>query len=400
MTTAWPTVPIKECCSVVGGATPRRDNAEYWGGSIPWVTPKDISDLDQPYFDSPPEYITQAGYESAATYLVPSGTVLLTSRAPIGNLAIAARQLCTNQGFKSLVPGESVDSSYLYWCMKRLVPKLQAAGNGATFKEVSKAVVEQFEIPLPPKAEQEHVATILNKADTIRRKRQQAIQLADEFLRSVFFEMFGVNAVGQEEWPQMTVGELLEEKPNSIRTGPFGSQLRHSEFVEEGVPVLGIENIVTNEFRWTRARCLPEERFEELKRYQVFPGDLIVTIMGTTGRVAIVPEDLPVCMSTKHLCVMTLNRELVEPVFLWASLLLDQRVRNQAKVAGGGAIMEGWNMGIIKSLELSLPPLPAQQRLREIVAFVNNYKKRLGQSGEMAKDLFGSISQRAFNGEL
>ena len=129
-----PFVALKDCCTVVGGATPKREVGENWGNDVPWVTPKDLSKLSGPYLDDAPEYISSTGFESCATYLLPEKSILLTSRAPIGNVAIAKREMCTNQGFKSLVPGDKVNHLYLYYCIKYLSPKLQSLGNGATFK--------------------------------------------------------------------------------------------------------------------------------------------------------------------------------------------------------------------------------------------------------------------------
>jgi type I restriction enzyme S subunit len=112
-------VPLGECCRIVSGSTPKRNKAEYWDGDIPWVTPKDLSKLDSPILKDAPEKITQAGYTSCSTTLMPEGSILFSSRAPIGHVAIAGRAMCTNQGFKSLVPGDKVHSPYLYWCMRQ-----------------------------------------------------------------------------------------------------------------------------------------------------------------------------------------------------------------------------------------------------------------------------------------
>lgn len=189
---SWPLVKLKDCCKVVGGATPKREVPGYWDTpDIPWVTPKDVSNLSSPVLEDAPEYISEAGFRGCSTSMLPKGSVLVTSRAPIGNIAIAGRDLCTNQGFKSLIPNVGVDGLYLYYCMKRSSERLQALGNGATFKEVSKKIVEDFVIPLPPLAEQKRIASILDKADAIRRKRQQALQLTDDFLCAVFLDMFG-----------------------------------------------------------------------------------------------------------------------------------------------------------------------------------------------------------------
>jgi type I restriction enzyme S subunit len=122
--------------------------------------------------------------------------------------------------------------------------------------------------------------------------------------------------------------------------------------------------------------------------------------MGTTGRVAVAPSELLECMSTKHLCVLTLNKEIIDPVFLWATLLYDRIVRDQAKISGGGAIMEGWNMAIIKKLKIRVPPIGLQKNFRSIydrkIKIGKDYRAALKQGNIF----FNSLSQRAFSGVL
>src|SRR5690606_30819990 len=123
---------------------------EYWGGDIAWVTPKDLSDLSSPILEDTPEKITEEGLRNCSASILPTGSVLFSSRAPIGHIAITGRPMATNQGFKSLIPGPEVDSRYLYRVMRFLTPSIVHLGRGATFKEVSKEIVEKIEIPLPP----------------------------------------------------------------------------------------------------------------------------------------------------------------------------------------------------------------------------------------------------------
>ena len=195
---------------------------------------------------------------------------------------------------------------------------------------------------------------ILNRAANIERLRARAAERLGEFVPALFAKMFG-REKDRADWSIAKVEDLVTSTRGKIRTGPFGSQLRHSEFTEDGVPVLGIDNVVTNRFRWTKARCLPREKYEKFTRYRVYPDDVLITIMGTTGRACVAPSDLPECMSTKHLCILTLDRSLVEPTYVWGSLLFDSSVRNQTRVHAQGQIMEGWNSKIVRNLRLRIP---------------------------------------------
>ena len=136
--------------NIVNGSTPSTDVSEYWNGDILWATPTDFGNLRSIYIENTERKITQAGLDSCSTTLLPVGTVLLTSRAPVGNLAIAKKPMCTNQGFKSFVPKESVSSLYLYFAIKKIVPEIQKISHGNTFTEITKELVSDFKIPLPP----------------------------------------------------------------------------------------------------------------------------------------------------------------------------------------------------------------------------------------------------------
>ena len=164
-------VKLEECCTIQGGATPKRNVDSFWGEGLDWFTPKDLSSLNTKEIGRAPEQVTDEGLNSCSAKLIPANSLLLSSRAPIGHLAITTQDCCTNQGFQSLIPKQGVvDIEYLYFVMKWSVPRLQDMGRGATFKEISKAIVKGFEIPLPPLEEQKRIAGILDEADRVRKR--------------------------------------------------------------------------------------------------------------------------------------------------------------------------------------------------------------------------------------
>ena len=192
MTATWVRTTLGEIAEIVSGATPKTSEGEYWGGDVPWVTPKELSSLEGSTIDSTERTLTAAGLKSCAASLLPPRSVLLSSRAPIGLVAINDVPMATNQGFKSLIPdGDRVDSKFLYWWLRCHRARLEAMGNGATFKEVSKKVVDGVAIDLPPIDEQRRIAVLLDAAEALRAKRRQALAKVDDLIQAVFVDIFG-----------------------------------------------------------------------------------------------------------------------------------------------------------------------------------------------------------------
>ena len=140
---SWRIEEIRDIADVVGGSTPSTDEDGYWGGDIPWATPTDITGLSGKDISETNDNITEEGLDSASTHLLPPYSVLMTSRATIGECAVNTVEMATNQGFKSLAPKEDVETWYLYYRMLEIAPFLESLGAGSTFDEVQR-VIEVF----------------------------------------------------------------------------------------------------------------------------------------------------------------------------------------------------------------------------------------------------------------
>ena len=269
---------------------------------------------------------------------------------------------------------------------------------GATQKAITNAKIKTLPILLPPLHEQKRIAGILDAADALRAKRREALAQLDTLLQSTFLGMFGEPV--RSGWTMVTVETLASSQSGAIRTGPFGSQLLHSEFVDEGIRVLGIDNAVANEFREGKPRFITAQKYEELRRYTVRPRDVLITIMGTCGRCAVVPDGICTAINTKHLCCVTLDHGRCLPEFMHAYFLEHPIARRYLERSAKGAIMSGLNMGIIKALPIPVAPLDLQRRFAAIVHSVEQQKTR--QRAHLAEldTLFASLQSRAFRGDL
>lgn len=163
----WIECKISDIGTVVGGATPSTKKAEnYEGGNISWITPKDLSTFSGRYIKRGERNITETGLKSCSTQLMPKNTVLFSSRAPIGYVAIAANEVCTNQGFKSVIPNENTDALFLYYLLKYNKDKIESMGSGTTFKEVSGNTMKNIVVSAPTdKKVQENIASVLGSID-------------------------------------------------------------------------------------------------------------------------------------------------------------------------------------------------------------------------------------------
>ena len=397
----WPLVRLASVVQFIGGGTPSRSDSSYYRGAIPWVTPKDMK---VPEIFESQDKITETAVAESSARMIPADSVLLVVRSGVLKhtlpVCIARVPLAINQDIKALVCSAELDPAFLRHCLRAKSRTILSWVRATTADNLPVARLHALEIPLPPLPEQRRIAAILDQADAIRRKRQESLDLLDELLAGGYRALLGPGAPGYASWPESRISELAHPSKGSIRTGPFGSALRHSEFVDSGIAVLGIDNAVRNRFAWGERRYISEAKYDGLRRYTVRPGDVIITIMGTTGRSAVVPEDVPLAISTKHLAVITVDRARIEPLFLSHAIHSDPIVLAQMASETRGAIMAGLNLEIIKRLRLRVPPVDVQQCFAAIVRHIDQTRVELRASFGESVRLCESLFQRAFRAGL
>ncbi|WP_417725634.1 restriction endonuclease subunit S [Salipiger sp.] len=385
----WPVVALGEVAEIErGGVAPERieTGTEYLG-------------LE--HIESGGEIVSrqtvEAGELASTKFVFDSRHLLYGKLRPyLAKIALPDFEGVCSTDILPVMPGRNLDRRYLAYFLRQpsMVEFARNRSTGANLPRLSPKELAQFSIPLPPLKEQKRIAGILDQAAQLCRFRTRALDTLNTLGQAIFHEMFVANS--SPDWPTVPIEQITD----NMRTGPFGSQLLHSEFVEKGIPVLGIDNAVSNEFRWAKERYISSEKYEQLKRYTVLPGDVLVTIMGTCGRCAVVPEDIPTAINTKHLCCLTLDQERVDPYFLQAALLSHPNVLRQLGIEAKGAVMPGMNMGIIKALKVPLPPVELQHNYAGRLGVIKKSRSQAQIANQAIETLFASLQHRAFRGEL
>ena len=181
---------LGDICEIVSGSTPKTSIEEYWDGDVKWITPAEL-DNDSYIITDTVRKITELAVKKTGLSSFPEGTVILSSRAPIGKVAIAGCEMYCNQGFKNLICSEKINNKYLYWFLKGNTEFLNSLGRGATFKEISKQIVANIEINIPDYERQMEIAEHLEKINELIKLRRQELEKLDELIKARFVELFG-----------------------------------------------------------------------------------------------------------------------------------------------------------------------------------------------------------------
>jgi type I restriction enzyme S subunit len=398
-------IHLSEICYVFNGKTPSK--LEQRGTGHPVLKIKDID--EEGNFRGKIESFVEIELASKFKQKLIKKNDILILNAAHNSDYVATKMYFAGTETENILPTgewtlvraneEKIIPAFLYFWF-------QTAKTRKLIKEIVKGIhlypkdVASLKINLPTLEEQRRITEVLEKANSVRKKRKQINKKLDKLLQSGFLELFSKNNSDYGKWPIFSINELASPDKGSMRTGPFGSDLLHSEFVDEGICVIGIDNAVKNKFEWKEKRFITPEKFEKLKRYTLHPRDVIITIMGTTGRSAVVPDDIPLSINSKHLAAITLNKLEANPYFISYSIHSDPFILNQIKKNNKGAIMEGLNLGIIKELKIRKPPIELQNKFEEFYWKIDNLKNKSIKSELKLENLFDSLMQQAFNGEL
>lgn len=379
----WERLKIKDVATVIGGSTPKTEVSEYWGGNNYWVTPAELT--GDKYVSSTVRCITDLAVQKASLTLMPVGTVLLTSRAPIGKVAITRSPMYCNQGFKNIVCGESVYNEFLYYYLKYNVGYLQSLGTGATFKEISKKVVENITIALPPYEEQKRIAAELDLLSGIIEGKSEQIRDVDRLYLSVFYDTFGNPVSNLKGWKAIPLSDVTTLITDGSHYSPKDNERGTNR-------MLSVKDMGSRGFDYTNCKWITYDEFVKLEAAgcRPQPDDVLVAKDGSYFKRIFVYRSEAAEAILSSIAIVRPNKSIVTPEFL-CTLLSTPDIYNlvEERYLTGTAIKRVILKGL-RQLKIIVPPLEMQKDFSKKVWRLDTMRRLIDESKKEAEKLFDS----------
>lgn len=447
----WKWVNLEDIGIVVSGGTPSTKDPEFWNGNIPWITPADLSGYEDVYIQKGIRNISQVGLEYSSAHLLPENSIVFSSRAPIGYVAITKNDLATNQGFKNLIlPSDLINPKFVYYYFKTIKELAESMASGTTFLELSASKFKQIPFPLAPINEQEKIVekveelfseldSILSNFEILNSKLEvywfaeinsffkgkkeyiikDTIIAPQKILEEIEENRFllekkynGRNNIDNQSvvgfdlpnhWKLVKLSDLYVDPVDSIADGPFGSNLKSDDFQEFGYPVLKIQNIDRNKLNSKNITFISKEKFEFLKKHHFTSGDIIITKLGSPlGKACIVPDNLGDGVIVADLIRIKQN-EYINSKFLMYSLN-SPYIISQIEKLSKGTTRQRITLNDVRNLVFVFPNLEEQElivrNIEELDDEINSLSNIINESCNNIRILKQKILQDSFSGSL
>jgi len=378
---------LGDICEIVTGATPKTNIKEFWDGDINWITPAELTE-DTYIINESLRKITTEGVEKTGLKSFPKGTVILSSRAPIGKVAIAGCEMYCNQGFKNLVCSKQINNRFLYWYLKGHKEYLNSLGRGATFKEISKAIVENIEICLPTLEKQEKYADILEQCNGIIQIKKGQLRKLDTLVKSRFAEMFGDPIRNPKGWKVVTIGDIVTE----VRYGTSKPAVEGGKY-----PYLRMNNLTADGHLDLNDLKYIDISDDEVEKCVVRKGDVLfnrTNSIDLVGKTAVF--DLPDDMVIAGYIIRVRLNEKILPEVLSQYMNLEALKDILRSMAKGAVNQANINAQELQSIRIYVPDIELQKQFVEMKDQVDKSKSKIQKSLEETQLLFDSLMQKYF----
>ena len=380
---------LGEICEIVSGSTPKTSVAEYWDGDIKWITPAELTDESYIIEDSVRK-LTELGVKKSGLTPFPAGTVILSSRAPIGKVAIAGCEMYCNQGFKNLICSDKINNKYLYWFLKGNTVFLNSLGRGATFKEISKGIVSDIEINVPDAESQNRAVSNLEKLSEIIKLRKNEMSELDNLIKARFVEMFGFPGMDPFKYGKTKLGSCCEINPKKTKDNRLVDNIEISFVPMTAVSEKG--EIDSSDVR----------RYEDVKKGFTYftEGDVLfakITPCMENGKGA-VAKGLKnrIGFGSTEFHVLRPIDGISNPYWVYAITSFKSFRKEAESNMTGSAGQRRTPVSFLENYEVSLPPIELQNQFADFVARTNKSKAAVQKSLDETQMLFDSLMQKYF----
>lgn len=331
------------------------------------------------------------------TPLVPCSGIIVGRKGSIGAIHMSKGPFWPIDTTYYIEPHPSIDLSYLYYLLKTL--NLNYLDKSSSIPGLNRNDVYSKKIPIPPLSTQRKIVAILEWAEHLRRLRVEADALTERLVQSEFLEMFGDPVTNPMGWDQKLLYELTDEN-HGISCGPFGTQLKVADLLNDGVLVLGIENIGVNEFIQTNPKCIEHERLSEFSSFIVRSQDIILSRAGTVGRCCIVPESINIAILGSNLLKIRLNPQKMVPEFLTSAFSYAESLQKQIQLNSPGGSYSFLSTSKLGSIKIIVPPLALQKQYLWKISQIENMSGHQKCALLEINTLFDALMSKAFTGDL
>lgn len=386
----WRVETLESIATLVGGGTPSRAKSEYWNSEgIIWLSPTDLGRIDEIVeIANSKDKITLLGLKKSSATILPIGTVLYSSRATIGKIAINTVEVSTNQGFTNFICNDNILNKYLALCLIKYRNDITMLSNSTTFKEISKSSFKKFKIPIPPFSEQEKIVKVLDISSQLIKKQNELIADYNLFLKSKFIEMFGDPIKNPMEWEVSSIRNGVEKIKND---NPLKQPQKEYIYIDIG----SLNDKAIKKYNY----ILGEEAPSRAKQITSFNDIVISTVRPNLNNVAMVKTQYHSVLSSTGFCILRTNNRYFNQYYLFEVVKHKGFIQSLVNVAKGASYPAVSNNDIL-DLKISIPPIDLQNKFASIVEQINTIKLKETQKLEHLETLHKSLMNKAFKGEI
>lgn len=360
----WIECKISDIGTVVGGATPLTKKPEnYEDGKIAWITPKDLSAFSGRYIERGERNITETGLKSCSTQLMPKNTVLFSSRAPIGYVAIASNEVCTNQGFKSVIPKENIDPLFLYYLLKYNKDKIESMGSGTTFKEVSGNTMKNIVVFVPTSKElQEKIASVLGSIDDKIEENERINNNLEQQTKSLFAEWLSTYSEYSKE---VTLGDVCTKVTD-------GSHFSPKDDITSSIPMLSVKDMRKFDFDLTSCKHISEDDYQKMVANDCVPqvDDILVAKDGSYLKEIFICNEQRKLAILSSIAIFRPNTDIIHPEILLAFLKSPRVLQEVRDNYVSGSALPRIVLKDFKKLTFKLPDMSSQNKIAPLLASI------------------------------